>query len=165
MRFLISDVPVEVRIEEARSIFGQIIRGGILKSLYLLTLASILSIPYILKYKHPVSFINLIIALIMLISGFQRLIRPLIFLPPSCLCKQPPNIYNRSLNRSLCYSLSLNLYYIYLLQEKRKCYINSISPQLYNAVSNILILQRYSFRNNLPVYSYILFRVQAIIER
>ena len=153
MRFLIGDAPVEAYIEEACGVFGQEVIGGILKSLYLLALVSILFMFYTLRYKRPVSFANLIIALTILMSSFQRLIGPLIFLPPFYLLKQPPNIYNRSPNRSLYYSLSLILYYAHLLQKKRKCYINSISPQSHNAVSNALILRRYSFRNDLLVRS------------
>ena len=141
MRFLIGDVLVEAPIEEACGVFGQEIRGGILKSLGLLTSASIPSISYILRYKRLVSFTNLIVALTTLISSFQRLIRLLIFLPSSYLLKQP-NVYNRSPDRSPYYSPSLILYYAHLLQEKRKCYIDSISPQSHNAVFNVLILQR-----------------------
>ena len=123
-----------------------------------------LSISYILKYKHLVSFANLIITLTTLISGFQRLIRPLIFLPPPCLRKQPSNIYNRSLNRSPQCSLSLILYYTHLLQKKRKCYIDSVSPQSHNTISNTLILQRYSFRNDLPIYNYTKIAVLKLIN-
>ena len=107
IHFLISNIPVKVYIKEARGVFNQIIRGGILKSLYLLILVFILFISYILRCKYLVSFINLIVVLTILISSFQYVIRLLILLSLSYLLKQPFNIYNRSPNQSLYYFFSL----------------------------------------------------------
>ncbi|PVH99616.1 hypothetical protein DM02DRAFT_429579, partial [Periconia macrospinosa] len=111
-----------------------------------------------------VSFANSIVALTTAMSGFHRSIGPSMFCPPSCLLEYPPSAYDSSPNRCPCCCLSCALCCLHRLHAKRKCAMDSMLPHSHSAVSDTLILCRYSLRNVLPVRSCVRIAASALLS-
>ena len=114
--------------------------------------------------SRPVAFANSIVALTAAMSAFHRSIGPSMLCPPSCLLEYPPSAYDSSPNRCPCCCLSCVLCCLHRLQAKRKCAIDSMLPHSHSAVSDALILCRYSLRKVLPVRSCVRIAASALFS-
>ena len=127
--------------------------------------SSLLSSSRTFGCSRPVLLANSIVALTASMSAFHRSIGPSMLSPPSCLLEYPPNAYDSSPNRCPCCCRSFARCCLHRLHAKRKCAIDSMLPQSHAAVSDALILYRYSLRNVLPVRSCLSMAASVLFSR
>lgn len=129
-----------------------------------LLFSSMLAVSWLPVCRRLISIANWIVARTTSMSGFHRSIGLSMLLPPSFQFEYPPSAYERSLNRSPCCSRSFLLCSSHFLQQKRKCWIDSISPHPHSAVSATLILQRYTLSLVLHVRSCVRIAASALFS-